>query len=237
MRTKTLVLTALSSLSAFGLMAQTSTNVYSLNAVGYINVTVPPGFSIVADQLWATGGNTLSNALNNSGGAYNGVQVFSWTGTAFSTDNGDNSVLGDPLSGWANGGQNTINPGQGTWFNNPNTTNLTFTFVGTVPQGTNTVPFAKGFNLVSSPVPQSGDLVTVMGLSNYNNLDQVFVWNPNGTGGGTYATYSVATGGLGGFGNNGDWNSPGDPQVNVGQGFWYEATVASAWTRNFSVNQ
>jgi len=236
MRTKTLVLTALGSLSALGLMAQTSTNVYSLNAVGYINVTVPPGFSIVADQLWATGGNTLSNAVNNASGALNGVQVFKWTGSTFTTDNGDNSVLGDPLSGWASLGTITLNPGEAAWFQNPNSTNLTLTFVGTVPQGTNTVNLGTGFSLASSPVPQSGDLVTVMGLTNYHDLDQVFVWEPNGTGGGAYNNYAVSLG-LGGFGNNGDWASPGDPQVNVGQGFWYETTAPIVWTRNFSVNQ
>jgi hypothetical protein len=65
MRTKTLFLTALSSMSALGLMAQTSTNVYSLNAVGYINVVCPPGFSMIADQLWASGGNTISNLLRH----------------------------------------------------------------------------------------------------------------------------------------------------------------------------
>ena len=48
MRTKTMLLSALlGTLGSVSLMAQ-STNVYSLNAVGYINVTVQPGFNIVS---------------------------------------------------------------------------------------------------------------------------------------------------------------------------------------------
>ena len=38
--------------------------VYSLNAVGYINVTIPPGFSIVANQLNTTN-NNLSPLLDS----------------------------------------------------------------------------------------------------------------------------------------------------------------------------
>jgi hypothetical protein len=221
-------------MSALGLMAQTSTNVYSLNAVGYINVTLAPGFSIVADQLFATGGNAISNVLNNATGAYDGVGVFKWNGSIFNTDNGDSALSGN-ADGWDNNGVITINPGEAAWFFNPNSTNITFTFVGTVPQGTNTVTLGTGFSLASSPVPQSGDLVTVMGLTNYNDGDSVYVWN-NTTGTGSFSTYGVAKG-LGGAGYNGDWNPPGDPIVNVGQGFWYQTTSPISWTRVFSVNQ
>jgi hypothetical protein len=72
MRTKTLALSAvLSALGTASLVAQT--NVYSLNAVGYINVTMPPGFSIVTcplivgtDTEYAStyGGTPVTNDLN-----------------------------------------------------------------------------------------------------------------------------------------------------------------------------
>jgi len=241
MRTKTLVLTALSSLSAFGLMAQTSTNVYSLNAVGYINVSVVPGFNMISDQLWASGGNSISNVLSDSNDAIDGAEVFKWTGTGFVSDFANNLVATSP-SGWESGGQITVNPGEAVWFYSPIATNLTF--VGTVPQGTNTVSIGKGFNLISSPVPQSGDLVTLMGLTNENNGDAVFVYNNPGG----YSTYSYSTV-TGNYGYGANWNAPvnspipssnpnyGDPQVNVGQGFWYEATAPITYTRVFSVNQ
>jgi hypothetical protein len=231
MITKTLFLTALSSLSAIGLMAQTSTNVYSLNAVGYINVVCPPGFSMIADQLWASGGNTISNVLNDADDHLDLVSIYKWTGTGFQVDNANANIYSSP-SGWSGGGQETLNPGEAIWFNNGTGHTITNTFVGTVPQGTNTVQLAAGFNMVSSPVPQSGDLVTVMGLTNENNLDAVYVFN--NPGGYTVYDYNVNTGNSG-TGDN--WVNNGDPMVNVGQGFWYDATAAITWSRNFSVNQ
>jgi hypothetical protein len=229
MRTKTLFLTALGSLSALGLMAQTSTNVYSLNAVGYINVTVQPGFNMIADQLWASGGNSVSNVLSDSNDSLDGVTIYKWTGTSFITDNANNQVYSSP-SGWSAGGQETLNPGEAIWFEATNT--MTLTFVGTVPQGTNTVLLNTGFTMASSPVPQSGDLVTVMGLTNETSGDTVFVYN--NPGGYTTYNYNVNTGSTG-YGDN--WLPPGDPMVNVGQGFWYEASAPINFTRVFSVNQ
>ena len=244
MRTKTLFLTALGSMSALGLMAQTSTNVYSLNAVGYINVVCPPGFSMIADQLWASGGNSISNILSDSDDHLDFVTIYKWTGSAFQVDNANNQIYSSP-SGWSAGGQETLNPGEAIWFNNGTTNTITNTFVGTVPQGTNTVALGTGFTMASSPVPQSGDLVTVMGLTNFNSGDTVYVYNP-GTG---YTTYN-ANFNLGQYGYNQDWEAPagptppapsdptyGDPYVNVGQGFWYDATAPISFTRVFSVNQ
>jgi hypothetical protein len=232
MRTKTLVLTALSSLGAFGLMAQTSTNVYSLNAVGYINVTVAPGFNMIADQLYASGGNTISNILSDATGYLDGASIYKWTGTGFVVDNA-NSVTATSPDNWTGGGLETLNPGEAIWFYSPFTTPTNLTFVGTVPQGTNTVTLSQGFTMASSPVPQSGDLVTVMGLTNENSGDSVYVYNP-GSGYTTY-NYNVNTGSEG-YGGN--WLPPGDPIVNVGQGFWYYAGTATVtYTRVFSVNQ
>jgi hypothetical protein len=231
MRTKTLFLTALGSMSALGLMAQTSTNVYSLNAVGYINVTCPPGFSMIADQLFASGGNTISNILSDSNDSLDGVTVFKWTGTTFAIDNANNQIYSSP-SGWQNNGAITLNPGEAIWFENPSNVTMTLTFVGTVPQGTNTVLLNTGFTMASSPVPQSGDLITNMGLTNFNDGDSVFVYNNPGG----YTIYN-ANFGTGSEGYNTDWNPPGDPIVNVGQGFWYEAVAPINFTRVFSVNQ
>ena len=227
MRTKTLVLTALGSLSALGLMAQTSTNVYSLNAVGYINVTIPPGFSIIADQLWASNGNAVSNILNDASGLYDFVSIYTWNGSQF---NNDTALAGSTPANWENGGTIALNPGVGAWIQNPNTTNLTVTFVGTVPQGTNTVALSTGFNLISSPVPQSGFVSTDLGLTNMSDFDSVYVYTP---GSGFFAP-SFLPGSGSGYQNG--W-SPSEPTVNVGEGFWYQATAAINWTRVFSVNQ
>src|ERR1043166_2369568 len=65
MRTKTLFLAA--ALSAAGLatsLAQSS-NVYSLNVVGYINLQLTNGFNLIANQLDLDGTGT-NNTLNTS---------------------------------------------------------------------------------------------------------------------------------------------------------------------------
>ena len=57
MRTKTLILSAVAGFIGCA-AALADTNVYSLNAVGYINVTCQPGFTMIANQL-----NTTNNAI------------------------------------------------------------------------------------------------------------------------------------------------------------------------------
>ena len=80
MRTKTLLLSGVvAALSSASLMAQ----VYSLNAVGYINVTCPPGFSIIANQL-NTGNNVITNLFtvpSNGSQDFDTIYKFVNTGT------------------------------------------------------------------------------------------------------------------------------------------------------------
>jgi hypothetical protein len=64
MRTKTLALsTILSALGAASVVAQN--NVYSLNAVGYINVSCPPGYSILTCPLIVGVDNSVSPGITN----------------------------------------------------------------------------------------------------------------------------------------------------------------------------
>jgi hypothetical protein len=240
MRTKTILLSALlGTLGSIAVMAQ-STNVYSLNAVGYVNVTVLPGFNIVSCPLIASPNNMIGNVLNNSANQYKKVQVYQWiaaTGT-FTNDEASTSLADANgfTNGWEYGGFITLNPGQAMWVQNPNLTNLTFTFVGTVPSGSLTNPIVTGFNMISSILPTSGDLVTnsltdFSGANGATKRDQIYVWDPTIQNYDTYS-YAVATG----------WTSNSiaqDPLIpNVGEGFWYQTGNAGiSWVENFSVNQ
>jgi hypothetical protein len=250
MRTKTLLLTsALTALSSAALMAQT--NVYSLNAVGYINVTCVPGFNMIACQLITTN-NTVNGLMPDTlnaaqtAGYIDNVTIYKYTGSGFSIASANSvTAAGYPTNNWASGGNLTLNPGEAVWLKNPFTTNLVFTFVGTVPQGllTNQITGPSSFTMLSSQVPQSGDLATNLGMTNFQNGDQIFVFNPTTQ---QYATYNVSftTGNsgyqIGGFGVF--TGNTGDPQLNVGQGFWYHTgstaggSGATTWIRNFSVN-
>jgi hypothetical protein len=235
MRTKTLALSAmLGALGTASVVAQT--NVYSINAVGYINITLAPGFNMVACQLTTTN-NSIRYLFPNASGVFNNCVVSKWNNatSSYSTDVGSNSS--SYSSGWVGGGTIAVNPGEAIWFKNVATSNLTTTFVGTVPQGTNIVGIATGFNMIASPVPFSGDVVTNMGLTNYNNGDKVFVWNNPAVGfpHGTYTT-AVTDFSSGTQGYMSQWDTP-DPSANVGQGFWYNAVAPGlSWTQIFSIN-
>jgi len=229
MRTKTILLSALlGSLGSVSLMAQ-STNVYSLNAVGYINITAEPGYNIISCPLIASPDNTINTLLTNGTGQYKKWQFYSWSPTTgmYTQDAGVGAA-------WGSGGTETLNPGQAGWLYNPSNTPVTITFVGTVPSGSLTNKLAPGsFNLVGSILPTSGDLITnpLMNFSTAVKKDQVYVWNPGTslTSPGTYSQYSAV--------GTGFVTHPIIPTV--GAGFWYfnGTNVANNWVENFSVGQ
>ena len=126
--------------------------VYSVNAVGYINLTMRPGFNMVANQLNRTPNNSLNNVIT-------GVPVES---QVLKFDNASNNYILELFdgTGWitpeGNPGTLTANPGSGLFFFNPDAANITVTLVGEVPQGNNlTVPLPSNFSLISSIVPQA----------------------------------------------------------------------------------
>lgn len=235
MRTKTLLLSALlGALSSVSVLAQT--NVYSLNAVGYINATLSPGFNIITCPLITSPDNTVGTLLNNGTGVYDGDVVYFFnaaTGT-YSSDNASSRATF--TNGWTKGGTNVLAPGVGCWFLNSASSNVTVTFVGTVPSGTITNTLLAGFNLVGSVIPTSGDIVTnpLTVLTNYNIGDDVYTFNPATQG---FTEYVSSARGNSGYKNN--WNANGDPTIaNVYQGFFYLNTGATVnWVESYSVSQ
>jgi hypothetical protein len=231
MRTKTLLLSAvLGALSCASMMAQ----VYSLNAVGYVNVTCPAqdsvtglgGWAIIANQL-NSGDNSITNLIPVDA-TMNGDTIYKYNSV-------DQSWASFQVTRgvWPSAiGNTTLNPGEAAFFFNPNTA-ITLTFVGTVLQGSLTnslVPAysdgSGGFNLVSSIVPQGGDISTNLGITvdSTMNGDTVYVYDTTAQG---YNTYQVS---------RGAW-SPSAPRLAVGQGFFfYNANNALNWTRTFTVN-
>lgn len=264
MRTKTLALSALLGLiGSASLMAQ-STNVYSLNAVGYINVTLYPGYNIITCPLICSPDNTLNTLLNNSNGQYQVKNVgpikaglfYSYqNGVGFvATDSADTAATTN-ANGWALGGTESLMPGQGAYFYNPGTpgtgTNMYATWVGQVPQNgqynmTNSLP--PGYNIVGSIVPTSGDIITnsIMAVTNVTptKFDTVYVFDPTYSGSGT-----TQWGYTGGGGATRVWstatgwneaNTASDPTTaSVYEGFWYfnnSKTVTNNWVENFTIN-
>jgi hypothetical protein len=227
MRTKTMLLSAL--LGALGSVSVHAQNVYSLNAVGYINITVYPGFNIVSCPLIASPDNTLNTLLPQTNGQYKHWQVWFYTptnSTPYSEEIGVGTV-------WGSGGTEVIGPGTGVWLYNPGASVSNVTFVGTVPSSNSTTFYSDSFNLVSTAIPASGDIITnsLMAFSNGVKHDQV--WTYVATNATPYTEY-IATG------NNLSTNWPaGDPILPVvGAGFWYYNSTATNnyWEQTYTVN-
>jgi len=245
MRTKTMLLSALvgSLASVSAVMAQ---NVYSLNAVGYINVTLYAGFNMISVPLLASPDNTLNTLLPNTTGAHTGDVVWFYSPSGgYTSDSGvpTGTGRGATPSGWANGGTETLMPGVGAWYQNNSGGTITATFVGSVPTGPMTNALSSGFNLVGSVVPMSGDLITnsLSSLTNYAIGDDFYTFDPTAGPTGSYTEFSVvpSTGRGAGTGYNNNF-SPGDPIVaNVGEGFWYDNNSGATinWVENYSVSQ
>ena len=223
MRTKTLLLTA--ALSVAG-MASSMAQVYSVNAVGYINVTMRPGFNMVANQLNRTPNNSLNNVIS---GVPVESQVLKFENNNYSAELYDGSAW---IKNDGSPGTLSASPGQGFFFFNPEGGNVTVTLVGEVPQGTGlTVPLPPGFALVSSIVPQAVPLTPANGFPNI--LEAQFLYFNAATQNYDAPIYNDGTGWI-----LGDGTPVAAPAPAVGTGFFFfnpNATTAN-WTRNFSVN-
>src|SRR5438128_3848758 len=119
MRTKTLLLAAV--LSAAG-VASSLAQVYSVNAVGYVNVSLTPGLNLICNPLKVTAGNDLNHVLT---GVPDGTTVYTYD-TSFHS-----SSYASFLGGWSP--NLTVAPGQGFFISV--VAAQTVTFVGEVPQG------------------------------------------------------------------------------------------------------
>lgn len=210
MKIKTILLTAAIGSWVVTSMAQSA---FSVNAVGYVNKTLTPGFNLISNPLDNADGNTINNLL--ASGLAPGTLAYQWNGTGFNTS----TYTGNPASPW------TVNydmpPGTGIFISL--TAETTVTFVGEVPQGTLTVDIPAGLSIVSSVVPQEGDLAADLGLSNTAPGTLVYFWNGAG-----YDTSTSA--GPGGF------LPPGSGVAGVGEAFFISTQAPVTWTREFSVN-
>ena len=77
MRTKTLLLSAV--IGAAGL-ASASADVFSVNAVGFVNITAPDGFSMIANPLDNKAGNDLNHVLPS---VPIGTTIFKFNGVGY----------------------------------------------------------------------------------------------------------------------------------------------------------
>ena len=207
MRTKTLLVAA--ALGAVGVTSAVA-QVYSVNAVGYVNKSLKAGFNLIANPLDAGAtGNTVEKLL---AGVPEGTSVYTYVpGTGY--------VINTLEFGeWTDKAQ-VLAPGKGFFVSV--TADTTVTFVGEVKQGSLSTPLASGFNLVASQVPQAGKLQADL---KYTPADGESVYTYANPGGYTISSFDF-----------GAWD-PSEPTVGVADGLWISTTAAKSWDRTFSVN-
>ncbi|MGC8742778.1 MAG: hypothetical protein ACP5T0_02720 [Verrucomicrobiia bacterium] len=212
MKTKALILTA--AVAVAGAIAASAQTVYSVNVVGYVNVTIKPGFNLIANPLNTTN-NTIAALLPNVPG---GTMLFKYvSGQGYSVYTFDDLDMA-----WTPNGNATLNPGEGAFIRNPTSSDFVITFVGEVLQGslTNTLPV--GFSIKSSMVPQQGAVDSVLQFPAQGG-DFIYKYIP----GQGYNVYTFDDLDL-------VW-TPSSPIINVGEAFFVRRSSAGSWVRNFNV--
>jgi hypothetical protein len=234
MRTKVLICAAALAASLASSMAQ---NVYSLNVVGYVNVTLPSHqFTAVANPLDASMGGTIATGndmtnlfnINTAPLLANGSTIATFNSAL---NNYNASVSYVALSKkW--GSTFPMPPGKAALFFNNGASATVVTFTGQVPQGTynvGTLP-SHQFSLVGSPVPIGGNIT--------NSTTAVGLVPANGD---TVATFSSALNNWNASSSwvqlSKKWGSTASSTIDPGQGFLYFNNGASAnnWVSNFTV--
>jgi len=197
-------------------LATANGDVLSVNVVGYVNITLPPGLSLIANPLYYTN-NSLSLWLQQPPA---GSQVYKYT-----AENGYEVSTFDGIEGrWTNPDLQ-VPIGTGFFFSNPSDTAITQTFVGEVLQGYLTNSLPAGYSTKGSLVPISATLSqhSIPGKPG----DELRTFTNDLLGGGAY-NVSVYDADLQ------SWVP--DLVLAVGQGFWIYKQEPEDWVRFFSVN-
>jgi hypothetical protein len=215
MRTKTLLIAAAA--LAVGVISSQAQTVYSANVVGYVNVSLPAGYSMVANQLDLDGtgtNNTIISVLGTN--LPSGLYVYCWNGTIWA---GTRWLASGKWSTASPVITNAMQPGVGFFVNSPVATNVVL--VGNVIQGTNTYPITAGYQVVSPNTPQTGGIVTTFGYTPTVG-DYVYTWNGTIWAGTRWLASSK-------------W-STGEPTFTPGVAMFLNAKVATNWTQSFVVH-
>jgi len=215
MRTKALILSAM--LGVAGITSSFAQGtVYSVNVVGYINLTLTTPYSLIANQLDNGAGNLITNMFT---GLPLQTVIYKFNGTSYDSL----TFLGG--ANWTPVGnrQMTCAPGEGVFVRKPaSATSISLTFVGEVMQGTLVNPVAIGYDIYSGMVPQAGGITTV---HNYIPANQDVVYKFNGT------NYSGKTW----LQTLNRWNPAGEPVVEVGEAVFINSKTVKNWTRDFTI--
>jgi len=199
---------------------------FSDNMVGYMNVAVPRGFTLIANQV--------NNLPDNSLKTLFPVETTADLTVVYKFDNNLGGFSSDQIAGgtWSTGGGATLNPGDGAFVFAP--TAFTATFVGEVITGASTVCIPLGFSIKSSAIPQEGAIYDIHAPGDGNTDLQYGVPSAQQP----FYQFNNALGGYASYQFSGSWSSEPGPILKVGESF-FTFTSATAgqycWTRHFVV--
>jgi hypothetical protein len=229
MRTKTLLLTA--ALAAAGAASSMAADVYSINSVGYANVSILAGsgggFNLVTTPFVVASDSiaSLIPTAPDQTVVYtfdNASHLFSAPWTYYGSP--DNIWDPDPTQGH-------ITHGGGAFVKTLQT--FVITFVGEVDQGnpvgaTIANPLFAGFNVVGSKVPQEADW-GALGLAAPTDQTAVYKYF-TGSGESFSAPFTY-------YGPpDNTWDPLPLPTLKIGEAIFVYSPNSQSWNRNFTVN-
>jgi hypothetical protein len=231
MRTKALLTAAALAAGALSTMAQS--NVYSLNIVGYANVSVPAGNFTYSNPLDLDGTNNADNVLAALPDA---SIVAVWTGNSFNTWWVEN--IGDPGGRWWTDSSDSVHktpplipPGKGFYIS-PGSV-YTNTFVGNVvpaPGTTNSLAIGAGNSLIGSPLPISGTLSNAAFQLSIPDATIISVWAGNHFN--TYWVENIGDPGGAWWTDSSDSVHAVPPTINIGGAFYISPGSAFNWQQS-----
>lgn len=183
----------------------------SKNILGYASISLPPGFSMIANPF---------NAASNRVGALfqgmdEGTMLSKFDTSLFRLTN--NTVKNGQ---WTNPNESVV-PGEGAIIFNPTTEFKTLNFVGDVSQGRLTNPIPAGMSIRSSLVPQPGRLNSDLDFPIAEG-DVVHIFDRDQQ---KYTIHPYTAQG---------WEKDA-PVIGVGESFWIGKKHPGNWVRNLAI--
>ena len=179
---------------------------YAARAIGYVTLTVPSGYSLIANPL-SNGGNRVSDIFPSapSGSTLSKYNAMTgkWESNTFT-------------EAWSQPGM-TLAPGEGAVFNNKGEA-FDVLLAGFTPWSETTQSIPQGKSVVSPRLAKGGLLSSRLGLPMVEGLKVELLNNSTGK----YDAYTV---------NDGAW-SPAEPAIALGQAFIVTAPSALDWSHD-----
>ncbi|MEK7686480.1 MAG: hypothetical protein AAB466_13775 [Verrucomicrobiota bacterium] len=201
---------ALNDLALSVLSERQGNRITNVNVVGYVDIDIPPGFSMIA--------NHLTRRDNSVGELFPGVPEGT---TIYKFDPVSQSFSANEFAAgaWTNPDE-TLLPGEGAFIKNPTTNTLRWTIVGEVLQGTSTNDIPAGLSIRSFVLPM-GIPLEAMGFPAELG-DTVFRFDPVTQ---QYTSHVNIYG---------EWLPP--CKLTVGEAFFVLRAKAAFWVHTFNIS-